>query len=318
MYMPPGYLIKVSLGQTYLPLAPWLAILNPDITDSPLHGLYLVYLFSEDKQLVHLSLLQGITEVELKEGRGQRSRSVLSAQAADIRMALGDHIISDGKEVIDLRSKGIRQRAYEAATVVAKTYQLSALPTDQDLALDLSSMLDQYAIAAEVVREMARDGARPLDLRVPGPPSRRLPDQYEFRPKDGSQYRAEVRAHTEIRDRRHELLVADYGDWLKSRNLKPSTAQHPIDIVVAHNGREWLAELEVVRDANAAPAVREAIGQLLEYSFAYYFSHSKPEPVLVAVFSEPVGDFYIALLSRLGIEVTWKDHGKWFGYPAST
>ena len=314
--VPPGYIVKESLGQTRLPLAPWLAVLNPDVTESPLRGLYLAYLFSEDRTLLHLALMQGITQVERQEGRGRKSRAVLRNQAEIIRQALGEHKVAGGSTEIDLRSKGIRQLAYEAAIIVAKTYEIADLPSDSQLAGELASMLDQYALVVEIVRQMPDVVNPDLDLAPPPFDTRRLPEEYAFRPKTSGQYQAEVRAHTEIRDRRHELLVKDYGEWLDSMGLVASTVQHPIDVVFSSAGRECLVELEVVRDANAAPAVREAIGQLFEYSFAYYVNQSKPEPVLVAVFSEPIGDFYQSLLVRLGIQTAWKELGNWRGFPA--
>jgi len=311
-YIPPSYIVKVSLGQNQMPLAPWLAVLNPDVTDSPLHGLYLVYLFSEDRELVHLSLMQGITEVERKVGRGHNSRELLRAQSKKIREGLGSLLIA-GVVEIDLRSRGIRQLGYEAATIVAKTYEVATLPTEEVLAADLAEMLDQYSAAAEVVQALATRSPGSLELRVGEIPRRRLPEHYVFRPKDASQYLADVRGQTQIRDRRHELLVADYGAWLETLGLAPSTAQHPIEVTFLHDDRQYIAELEVIRNANAAPAVREAIGQLLEYSYGYFVSQSKPEPALVAVFSEPIGEFYASLLERLRIKVAWKDAGQWYG-----
>ena len=311
-YIPPSYIVKVSLGQNLMPLAPWLAVLNPDVTDSPLHGLYLVYLFSEDRELVHLSLIQGITEVERKVGRGRNSRELLRVQSTKIREALGSLLMA-GVVEIDLRSRGIRQLGYEAATIVAKKYEVANLPTEEVLAADLAEMLDQYSAAAEVVQALATQAPGSLELRVGDVPRRRLPDHYAFRPKDASQYLANVRGQTQIRDRRHELLVADYGAWLEKLGLAPSTAQHPIDVTFIYDGRQYIAELEVIRNANAAPAVREAIGQLLEYAYGYFVSQSKPEPALVAVFSEPIGEFYASLLERLGIRVAWKDAGQWYG-----
>jgi len=48
---------------------PWIAILDPEVTESTQNGYYVVYLFSVDMKRVYLSLNQGITFLhkELKE-----------------------------------------------------------------------------------------------------------------------------------------------------------------------------------------------------------------------------------------------------------
>jgi hypothetical protein len=67
-----------------------------------------------------------------------------------------------------------------------------------------------------------------------------------------------------------------------------------------------LVEAKTVR-ANPESAVREAIGQLLAYEFVFYSS-----PVTkVALFSAPIGDLWIDLLSRLSIACVWLDGPQW-------
>ena len=64
------FLLKGSPGQmnTWADV-PWIAILDPEVTDSTQNGFYVVYLFSVDMKKVYLSLNQGITFLykELKE-----------------------------------------------------------------------------------------------------------------------------------------------------------------------------------------------------------------------------------------------------------
>jgi hypothetical protein len=87
---------------------------------------------------------------------------------------------------------------------------------------------------------------------------------------------------------------------------------HPRDLVVTGSTpqREWLVEAKVVK-ANAELAVREAIGQLFAYRHFFYREEGRPDPLLVALFSEEPGDAFTPLLSSLDIEAVWLDAGEW-------
>jgi hypothetical protein len=74
-----------------------------------------------------------------------------------------------------------------------------------------------------------------------------------------------------------------------------------------------LIEGEVLRRGNAAHAVCEAIGQLLEYRQFEYVDRGKSAPELVGLFSEAIGDAYVALLVELGIHSVWREGAKWTG-----
>jgi hypothetical protein len=89
-----------------------------------------------------------------------------------------------------------------------------------------------------------------------------------------------------------------------------ATNVHPCDLVVTGPQTEWLVEAKVVK-ANAEIAVREAVGQLFAYRHFYYRLHGRPDPLLVALFSEAVGDAFTGLLSSLGIEAIWLEAGGW-------
>lgn len=76
-------------------------------------------------------------------------------------------------------------------------------------------------------------------------------------------------------------------------------------------GHEWLVEVKVVYKGDATTAVRAVVGQLLQYR--HFFYTDKPNPSLVGVFNEPIGDAYIAFLEELGIRSVWREDGKWSG-----
>jgi hypothetical protein len=87
---------------------------------------------------------------------------------------------------------------------------------------------------------------------------------------------------------------------------------HPRDLTLRRPGEEVLVEAETV-GPNAEPAVREAIGQLFTYQHLLYRERSKPDPILLAVFSEPIGDAFVSLLNDLGIAAVWLENGAWRG-----
>jgi hypothetical protein len=90
----------------------------------------------------------------------------------------------------------------------------------------------------------------------------------------------------------------------------PATNVHPRDLTLRRSGEEKvLVEAETV-GPNAEFAVREAIGQLFTYRHPLYRGRQKDDPTLLAVFSEPIGDAFVELLTGLGIAAAWLDQGR--------
>jgi hypothetical protein len=90
---------------------------------------------------------------------------------------------------------------------------------------------------------------------------------------------------------------------------------HPRDLVLTGPGGEILVEAKTVR-ANAELAVREAIGQLFSYRHFWYRHKQQQDPRLLALFSEPIGDAFVALLGDLEISAVWFERGSWRGSQA--
>jgi hypothetical protein len=194
------------------------------------------------------------------------------------------------------------------------------LPDNASLEADLERMLGLYqdAILAKRALLVTSPGsiASPVD-RVPAR-SDDAPALDHFKPKNSGDYIAHVTGGTFVRTRRHEALIKEYAEWAQDAGFTASTAEHPKDLVLRLDGVEWLVEAEVVRCGNAAHASREAIGQLFEYRRFLYVDQGKVSPNLVGLFSESIGDAYLALLSELGILAVWRDAGAWRGCPAAT
>ena len=117
-----------------------------------------------------------------------------------------------------------------------------------------------------------------------------------------------------MKSRRHEGLIRDFGGWASGRGFTVSTAEHPKDLVLRRAGHEWLVEGKVIYRGNATLAVRAAIGQLFMYR---RFLPHRSRPSLLALFTEPVGDLFVAFLSDIGIDAAWREKGRWLGSAGS-
>lgn len=138
-----------------------------------------------------------------------------------------------------------------------------------------------------------------------------------FKPGDPTAYLAHLRGRILLKPRTHEDVLDAYGRGIARRGWAPTTAVHPRDLELQRgNDDVCLAEVKMVYNGNAARAVREAVGQLLEYRHFHYAPDARP--VLLAVFSEPVGAAFTAYLQSLGIASVWRDGSAWAGSQKAT
>ena len=75
----------------------------------------------------------------------------------------------------------------------------------------------------------------------------------------------ETPGRTQTKSRRHEKVLNEYAQWIRTRGFAPSNQEHPIDLILRKDQSKWLVEVKVVYHGNATRAVREAIAQLLDY-----------------------------------------------------
>ena len=193
---------------------------------------------------------------------------------------------------------------------------MQGLPDDGSLRGDLDRFLAVYRdVIAARDRVLIED---PGTLHIPTrpQPSRPEPDTDAkpsvFRPKDASDYVANVPQRQQRRTRKHEDLVRRFGEHARAQRWKPATNVHPRDLVLKKTSLEVMVEAKTVGN-NAEFAVRDAIGQLLAYRQFVYRSRDASDPVLLALFSEPVGTAFVELLTSLGIAAAWFDAGSWKG-----
>jgi MrcB-like, N-terminal domain len=307
--VPGGIVIRGSGGKGRGTYTPWVGFFDPDETDTPEAGIYVVYLFSADLSFVTLSVMQGITQLSKQLGAAP-ARERLRNDAIAIQVAISP--TSGWDTTMALASTGFRQLAYEAGNIAARRYAIHQLPDEPALRQDLSRSLELYQAAvlakrlllqsqpgeiasSSVIQETVGDGADPL---------------IGFKPKSADDYVTHMIGRTLIRSRRHERLVNSYASWARDHGFEAST-EHPVDLVLRRDKNTWLVEGNVLYVGNATDAVRAAIGQLLTYRYFLYEPTKATQ--LVALFAEPVGDAFVAFLEECGIASVWKDMNGWSG-----
>ena len=143
-------------------------------------------------------------------------------------------------------------------------------------------------------------------------PTSRSAGWEEFKPKDVSDYLARVAARTLRKTRVHEKVVNAYAAWAEAADFQVSSP-HPVDLSLISAGQRWIVEVKAVYRGDATRAVREAVGQLLEYRHFLY----DDDTGVVALFSEPVGDAYVAYLEAHGLRAVWLVDDEWCGSPTA-
>jgi hypothetical protein len=306
--VPSHFDITWSRGAGVPPLGLWVSILDPDVTTSPTRGTYVVFLFNRDRTQVSLSLNQGVTAAsERARELGVRSKDLLRSEAEIVRGLLGAET-DDLEPVIEL-GPGDLLGKYEAGNIYAKTWPLDSLPSDETIEHFVHRFLGLYADAV-VAKEVAiLRGAAQVPPREPDvTPKVR---QREFKPKDDSDYKANIKAAVQTRSRSHETLIRSLGSWAQGRGFEPNTNLHPRDLVLHQaQGPNYLVEVKVFPPGRPLRGTRECIGQLFEYKHFY----GSPDEALIAAFSENPGDAYIGLNQAIGIATVWPDgYGVWRG-----
>ncbi|SFW76135.1 5-methylcytosine-specific restriction enzyme A [Sinomicrobium oceani] len=124
---------------------PWIAILDTLITETAQKGYYPVFLFKSDMTGVYLSLNQGVTDVI--ENYKREAKSVLKLRAEDFRAKLNYNDAEYSTE-INLESKTINARHYQAGNILAKYYPKDNLPTETALKKDIKTFLEFYEALA--------------------------------------------------------------------------------------------------------------------------------------------------------------------------
>jgi len=153
----PDYQIRGSAGQGNWARIPWVAIMDPEITDTTQRGFYIVYLFKENMEGVYLSLHQGITELR---DTYNNPEEILQDRAITLRSNLKNE---DYLNEISLSKTGYGP-LYEAGNIIAKYYPSNELPDDRELQSDLEEFLDIYKKLKPIYKELVEDKGRGPDF----------------------------------------------------------------------------------------------------------------------------------------------------------
>lgn len=321
LLLPPGFAAEGHGGQTTPAATPWIGLFDSNTNSDPKQGLYLAYIFSADLRDVALTLQQGITSLERRLGKGRAREEHLRWHASRLRRAVAAQRRQGWVDEPSLRDGSTRPKAYEAASVIARTYETDRLPDEVVLQGDLMHAVDLLR-SAEAANDAwwIADGDQALtvgyDVSSHGGSADPLAG---FRPKDSSDYVANIKAKQQVKRRVHEKLIKDFAHHSVSCGYAARTdGQHPKDLVLSRQGAEpasadeWLVEAKVVQNGNPTAAVRQAVGQLYEYR--YFLYPGRRSPHLIGLFSEEIG-VYSGYLEHHGIASIWQTDGAWGGSP---
>jgi hypothetical protein len=313
-YVTAGYRVEGSPGKGAPAFCPWVAVFDPDETLTATRGMYVVYLFAADMKTVALSLNQGVTELTNVHG-AVKARALLRQQADAIYQALPVEMVGELDQSIDLAApaRADLARSYEAGNIAARTYDLSALPSDANLRDDLAYFIHLYGEALATRKALTLTTSNTIHTRESQPAKMQLKQPRKgFAPKNQSDYLAHVQEHTQVKSRKHETLIEMFGKFMVPRGFHLESDVHPRDMTIdTPAGQHWLAEVKIVYKGKAAGAVREALAQLMEYEYFFYEgSVSK-----LALFNQDVGPMFVEYLEAKGIAVMWMSHNEWKASP---
>ncbi|WP_394214302.1 MrcB family domain-containing protein [Thermoanaerobacter kivui] len=131
------YFIKGSNGQGNWAEIPWVAIMDKNITQTTMEGVYIVYLFSSDMKRLYLTLNQGYTKLKDKYGKFGANEKMLSL-ASKIRNKI------EAKGWNTDNNLSIGNEFYEKGTIFYKKYENDDLADDETLKKDLHDLINIY------------------------------------------------------------------------------------------------------------------------------------------------------------------------------
>jgi hypothetical protein len=316
---PLGLSVLVSGIGPSLPVVPWIALLDDDVTTTTTDGMYLVYLFTSTLDAVYLSINQGATqhlraaEADGHKGRGAEIAATkeIALETAQLRQLIDNSLLAHTLASIELGARRFLPRVYEAASIAAVRYPMSNVPDNVTLSADLSEFAGLYSQCVQLKDELVanrriRTTARSLQQQVQPAV---IP---EFKPNSSADYVAAISPSAERRSGKHKALIKAFGDAVRATGRTVVTSARPRDLVVVDRPLEWLVEAKTV-GLNAEPAVRDAIGQLFTYRHFYYREAGTLDPRLLALFNAPIGRGFENLLTTLDIDFVSRVGGAWRG-----
>lgn len=134
----------------------------------------------------------------------------------------------------------------------------------------------------------------------------------DFRFKNESDYEVQIKSEKQRRTRRHEYLVRVVGESMALRGAKVSTP-HPIDLCETEPA-VVIFEVKTTHTKSTLKAVREAVGQLLEYR---YFIGPRNAELAVLIEGVPSREVLDYVEDELGLLLVWWQDDVVYGLRAS-
>lgn len=167
------YLVAGSVGQGNWATIPWICIFDRRITTSAQRGVYIVYLLSKDGNSLYLTLNQGCTDISRTHSK-KETVQIMKRTAKEIR----DHVSARGFQQDDgvFLGDGLTRLGdyYQKGAIFYKEYKKEAIPSEEKLQADLSSMVQIYADYVEYSQE--RKAPQTGELRGDEPVSESTPE----------------------------------------------------------------------------------------------------------------------------------------------
>jgi len=138
---PDKFKVTASPGQGQWAEIPWIGIFDKDITESPRHGYFVMYIFTADMSAVYLSLNQGW--LFFKDTFGTAAKEKIATAAEAYRRILGRDENYD-YDTITLRADGELGLGYELGHIYGRKYEKEMVPGNEALKRDLLGIIALY------------------------------------------------------------------------------------------------------------------------------------------------------------------------------
>ncbi|MCD6273251.1 MAG: hypothetical protein J7K30_10530 [Deltaproteobacteria bacterium] len=117
---------------------------------------------------------------------------------------------------------------------------------------------------------------------------------------------------------KHNILSNKFCNWLKSQKIDPIQEENYVDVIFEFNGNKFIAELKIVYGSSTTKAIRESIGQLLEYN--HYPSRTAKDKWLIVLDEKPSESDLIYIDNirnkyNFPLCLGWENNGEFELYP---
>jgi 5-methylcytosine-specific restriction enzyme A len=147
-----GFDIQGSAGEGGWTHTPWVAFLDPTVTETLQEGFYVVYLLSLGCDRLYLSLNQGCTALKNGPGgiRGAREELRRRAEAMWLRAKAQSRRLKPISMNLGVAPTVWRGKLYEVGIVAGVEYDTKSLPPEHEMVADLREALRLYSLINEL------------------------------------------------------------------------------------------------------------------------------------------------------------------------